>query len=72
MWRIEESFGKKFIEINIEKLDKMSWWDCLVKGEPTIDTSKISPESSKIDELDPEMQQTGNNHILKKLYNKLI
>lgn len=48
MWRIEESFGKKFIEINIEKLDKMSWWDCLVKGEPVIDTSKISPESSII------------------------
>ncbi len=61
MWQIEESFGNKYIDMSIEKLDKMAWWDCLIKGEPVIDTSKISPESSKIDDLDPELQQTGKS-----------
>lgn len=37
----------------------MQWWDCCVKGEPVIDTSKISPEPSKLSDLDGDMRSTG-------------
>jgi len=63
MWKIEESFGKRYIDIEIEKLDKMKWWNCLVTTEAKIDTSKISPESSKLSDLDPEMRSTGNKYL---------
>lgn len=29
----------------------MQWWRAVVKGEPEVDTQKIEPESSKLDDL---------------------
>jgi hypothetical protein len=72
MWTIEESNGKKYIEINLQKLDKMSWWDCLIKGEPVIDLSKVSPESSKISDLDSDLQQTGTIKLTLIKVNKMM
>ena len=47
------------ITITFEKLDQMSWWECCIKGEPIIDTTKINPEPSKLSDLDNETRSTG-------------
>lgn len=36
----------------------MHWWSSVIKGHPTINTQKISPEPSKLDELDLETRGT--------------
>lgn len=47
------------MEIYITKWrNTMVWWDCVVKGEPKIDTQKINPEPSKLSDLQGEMKQT--------------
>jgi len=33
------------------------WWKYLLEGDEAIDTQKIEPENSKVDDLDPEAQQ---------------
>jgi hypothetical protein len=47
------------IQLNIEKLDTLRWWDCAIDGDPKIDTQKIVPENSKLADLDPETRGTG-------------
>lgn len=44
--------------MTFDKADSMTWWNCLIKGEETIDTTKIQPESSKLSDLDPELRST--------------
>ncbi|KAJ1679702.1 hypothetical protein EV182_001506 [Spiromyces aspiralis] len=45
---------KSVLEIYLEKQHKPKWWNCVVKGAPTIDTTRLQPESSKLSDLDPE------------------
>jgi len=57
LWSIEEVKDGKLITITFEKFDTYKWWECIVKGETLIDTSKINPEPSKISDIeDPEMR----------------
>ena len=57
LWSIEEVKQGKVITIYFEKSDNYKWWDCILKGETPIDTSKINPEPSKISDIeDPEMR----------------
>jgi len=59
VWALEEVKDKKIITITFEKFENMKWWECLIKGEQCIDTTKIQPETSKISDIeDPEMRAT--------------
>lgn len=55
MWTLVDN---KSIQISIEKYDSMKWWNCVIIGDPTIDTKKIVPENSKLSDLDNETRAT--------------
>ena len=56
LWAIEMdgSNNKRCLQITFEKVDGMSWWSTIIKGDIEIDTKKIEPENSKLSDLDGE------------------
>lgn len=52
MFTIADEGNTIFIEL--QKVNKMEWWTCIIKGHPEIDTTKIEPENSKLSDLDDE------------------
>eukprot|EP01017_Pseudomicrothorax_dubius_P019501 TRINITY_DN2144_c0_g2_i1.p1 TRINITY_DN2144_c0_g2~~TRINITY_DN2144_c0_g2_i1.p1 ORF type:complete len:350 (-),score=145.72 TRINITY_DN2144_c0_g2_i1:149-1117(-) len=58
-WTLESDSKGRYIRLNISKLPQQwHWWECVVKGDPCIDTQKINPEPSNLSDLDGETRST--------------
>ncbi|KFY26465.1 hypothetical protein V493_04068 [Pseudogymnoascus sp. VKM F-4281 (FW-2241)] len=44
----------KQIDIHLDKVNKMEWWEHVVTSAPKIDVTKIQPENSNLGDLDGE------------------
>ena len=51
-WTIENSDEGRRVVFYLAKHNGMEWWDCVCKGDATINTRKIVPENSKLGDLD--------------------
>jgi len=49
-WVVDPTSGE--LHISIMKYNGMEWWSRLLVGEPELNTRKIQPENSKMDDLD--------------------
>ncbi|EEY68597.1 nuclear migration protein nudC, putative [Phytophthora infestans T30-4] len=54
-WTLED--GNR-ICIYLQKDNQMEWWKTIVQGDAEIDTQKVQPENSKLDDLDSDTRQT--------------
>lgn len=57
-WVMDEVDGKKALTIYVLKQNQMNWWNCVLQGDPEIDTQKIQPENSKLSDLDGSTRST--------------
>ncbi|KAF2741267.1 CS-domain-containing protein [Polyplosphaeria fusca] len=53
-WTLETTPTGKEIAVHLDKVNQMEWWAHVVTSAPKIDTSKIQPENSKLNDLDGE------------------
>jgi len=62
LWTLEDASktdNGRYVHLTIIKQPNQNhWWDCVAKGEPKIDTTKIDPEPSNLSDLDGETKTT--------------
>lgn len=51
-WQVDASDGT--LTVQMEKMDRMNWWACVIVGDEEIDVSKVEPDNSKLGDLDGE------------------
>ncbi|KAE9359701.1 hypothetical protein PF008_g2121 [Phytophthora fragariae] len=54
-WTLED--GNR-ICVYLQKDNHMEWWKTIIQGDAEIDTQKVQPENSKLDDLDSDTRQT--------------
>ena len=58
LWTLETDGPKRTLQLTLVKVDGMNWWNCIIEGDPKIDTQKVEPENSKLSDLDSETRST--------------
>lgn len=54
-WCLEtDGKNRRILQLNLTKKTGQNWWDCVLEGEPKINTQKVEPENSKLGDLDNE------------------
>lgn len=54
-WTLED--GSR-VCVYLQKENQMEWWKTIIQGDTEIDTKKVSPENSKLGDLDADTRQT--------------
>lgn len=58
LWTLETDGPKRTLQLTLAKVDGMNWWNCIIEGDPKINTQKVEPENSKLSDLDSETRST--------------
>eukprot|EP00941_MAST-03F_sp_MAST-3F-sp1_P002300 g2300.t1 len=60
VWTIDDAEVGREVTITLEKKNDMEWWRAIIQGDESleIDTQKVQPENSKLDDLDRDTRQT--------------
>ncbi|OSX75933.1 hypothetical protein BU14_0216s0024 [Porphyra umbilicalis] len=52
MWQVDAAAHT--LDVYLDKVQAQSWWPRVCAGDPAVDVSKVSPENSKLSDLDGE------------------
>jgi len=57
-WMYEQEDDYELLTLELVKVEGMSWWEGVMVGDPAINTRKIVPENSKLQDLDGDTRST--------------